>query len=387
MSWCTIESDPGVFTELISQIGVKGVQVEELYDLEPGTFDKLKPVYGLIFLFKWIKDTDDKRAVLEQGVPGVFYAQQVISNACATQAIVSILMNRPEIDLGTELSNLKNFTADMPAEMKGLSIGNSDLIRNAHNSFARPEPFVFEEKKATEEDDDVYHFIGYVPVNGNLYELDGLKGGPILLGECTNDNWLDKVRPAIQARIQRYSQKEIRFNLLAIIRNRKEVYSQKLFRLTKRKAAILAKLSDSHQDILGQMDTSSDDAGPLPNSPVELKNELSALEVEEKALQGAIESEEGRYKQWKTENVRRKHNYVPFIFNFLKCLAEKGKLSGLVESAAKATAERQTRVKASKDKEKAEKAEKDKLAKAGTNTTATANNSTATGGKEQPKKP
>jgi hypothetical protein len=66
--WCTIESDPGVFSELIATVGVKGVMgtrrfscfcalaertllVEEIFDIESMGQDE-KEVFGVIFLFK-----------------------------------------------------------------------------------------------------------------------------------------------------------------------------------------------------------------------------------------------------------------------------------------------------------------------------------------------
>jgi len=73
-----------------------------------------------------------------------------------------------------------------------------------------------EDPRSKEEDEDVFHFIGYVPYEGQLYELDGLQAGPISFGECTDENWLQKARDQIQTRIQKYAQTEIRFNLLAI---------------------------------------------------------------------------------------------------------------------------------------------------------------------------
>jgi len=285
-NWCTIESDPGVFTELMRGIGVKGVQVEEVFCLD----DDLKamgPVYGLIFLFKWKATSEAEQRPIASD-DGIFFANQVINNACATQALLQILLNSADVELGEELSNFKEFTSCLPSDMKGLAMSNSELIRNVHNSFARPEPFVSEEEKQATSSDDVFHFISYVHAQGKLYELDGLQKGPIVLAECPADQWLDQVGPEIQKRIQQYAQSEIRFNLMAVVQDRVQA-------LTAQAAAA--------------------DAAQKP----ELEQQLAA--------------EQAKHARWKTENIRRRHNYVPFVLEFLSILAQKKQLSGLVDTA------------------------------------------------------
>jgi len=47
-------------------------------------------------------------------------------------------MNRnKDIEIGDELKNLRSFSLEMTSKDKGLAIGNSELIRLSHNSFAR----------------------------------------------------------------------------------------------------------------------------------------------------------------------------------------------------------------------------------------------------------
>lgn len=72
-----------------------GVQVEELYNMEDTeNLQRLKPIYGYIFLFKWVKDPELRNCLVEYDAD-LFFSNQIINNACATQAILAVVLNSP----------------------------------------------------------------------------------------------------------------------------------------------------------------------------------------------------------------------------------------------------------------------------------------------------
>ena len=96
--------------------------------------------------------------------------------------LVIVLLNASGIELGKSLQEFKTFSSEFDPDTRGMVLTNSDEIREAHNSFARPEPISIEMTKDPDEGEDAFHFISYVPFNGFLYEIDGLQTGPRLLG-------------------------------------------------------------------------------------------------------------------------------------------------------------------------------------------------------------
>lgn len=205
--------------------------------MDPQALAELHPVYGVIFLFKYPTDTPYTSA--EKPLEGTFdheaaerhfFAAQTIQNACGTQALLSVLMNKqdtdgPEgreagyIDIGAPLRDFREFTMPLPAEFRGEALSNSELIRDVHNSFARSSPFADETQRTTGEAEDVYHFVAYTLIGGTLYEMDGLQPAPISHGPCTQEQFPAKVMEVLQRRINRYDTTEIRFNLLAMVRD------------------------------------------------------------------------------------------------------------------------------------------------------------------------
>ena len=326
--WCTIESDPGVFTELIKNIGVKGVQVDEIIDLDVLENDS-EPVYGLIFLFKYLQNSGYKPNVLSFWDPDLYFAKQEVQNACATQAILGILLNNEDkLDIGLTLKELKSFSKDMDPTTRGLAISNSEKIRVEHNKFSHPEPFIFTKTKAVD-GDDVFHFVAYIHFKNAIYEIDGLQNGPILIKEnVKNEDWIKEVKPSILNRINLYAQSEIKFNLLALVPDRLEKAKNIDADLKKRRDYVKSLI-----DKTGNVSSEKDLEEYNKMTPEQLQNSLKDFENMIKNNEMTIKDEEFKVKKFREENERRQFNYIPFIFELMKTLAEKGKLDDMYKDA------------------------------------------------------
>ena len=122
-----------MFTYLIEKLGVKDVQFAELTTLETEELQSLGTVYGVIFLFKY--PTGEARSDVPKdgtydhdAADNLFFAAQTIQNACGTQAIVSLLLNRDgEVEIGKELKEFKEFAGEFPPEVRTARLTNSLL--------------------------------------------------------------------------------------------------------------------------------------------------------------------------------------------------------------------------------------------------------------------
>ena len=252
--WQLIESDPGVFTELIHKFGIDTVVMEEIIDLDSIN----KEAYGFVFLFNY-----KPRSPNTVHVDNLFFAKQIVNNACATLSILHVLMNTMQVK--GPLLNLKEFVDGFDSETKGIAVGNSDDIRIAHNSFSVQQSVSYESNK-NDKNEDAFHFTSFIPFNGKVYELDGLLNNPVYVGDIDNKHWIDIAVDAIKTRLTT----DIRFNLMAIV----------------------------------------------PDPLIKWKQENNTA---------MVASEMAKRENWRKENIRRRFNYWPLIFKLLEEQAKSNK--------------------------------------------------------------
>ena len=113
--------------------------------------------------------------------------------------------------------------------------------------------------------EEAYHFIGYVPFQGKVWELDGLKSGPVEVGElptspspsgsdtAAHRNWMDVVRPVLRMKMRQHGGGDdetgsIRFNLLAIAEDKFCTFSDKLELLKRERNALERNLNNAYPE-------------------------------------------------------------------------------------------------------------------------------------------
>ncbi|KAJ3876634.1 cysteine proteinase [Lentinula edodes] len=422
-----IESDPGVFTSLTRKLGVKNLSVVEVFDIEPWATDHLQP-HGLVFCFHWRKDVH--RPAEFENPEQVWFANQLSDDACASHAILNVLLNCPTVDLGLTLQQFRDETKEMSPVMKGLAVTNSTHIRNAHNSLARQADLrgslnaiatttldiqkakakelqskkkqtatpskskpskskskTVDSSETTEE--EVYHFIGYVPAFGKVWELDGLKPGPLEVGELASEgnttDWMDVARPAIRMKMAKYGGSadagNIRFSLLAFVDGSYEKANDEWEYWRRERRSIERRLDETDSGWKSKASSTtvdqellkvSEHAFTLPDAPGRMFLQAGSrrllrdadilssppdmlLEQWENAVQQAarlktnVEDEAQKAATDWSDFIKRTHDYEPFCVEYIRCLHRDGFLEALLDIAKNITPP-QTVVKAKKPK-------------------------------------
>ncbi|KAG8831878.1 hypothetical protein FRC17_002416 [Serendipita sp. 399] len=279
--------------------------MDELYTLDFAVLASeplysVSPIRALVFLFKWAADreVDDIGEGQSRGprTGGVydpdfsgFYAKQasifywftkeiiplVVQNACATLAIVNALGNIPDLPVGNELGDVFSFGVGMDPLSLGEVLTSSSDLRRIHNSLSPPAAISLDGLNLPKgEAEDAYHFVVYVPIGDDLYELDGLKRYAVNHGKIA-DIWVEKALSVIQQRIELYPAGSIEFNLQAIRPD------------------------------------------PLPILSSSLPPELTPAEAQE-----LRHEEEAKRRRWEFENALRRHNHLGLAIGLLQALAK-----------------------------------------------------------------
>jgi ubiquitin carboxyl-terminal hydrolase L5 len=203
-------------------------------------------------------------------------------------------------------------------------------------------------------DDSAFHFVSYMPIQREIWRLDGLDENPQKLGPCGPDNWLDLIIPMLQARMGN----DLQFNLLALIRDPYAAAIDRLAYNIRFHAAIESRLAYITEDwrafadelpadfityinetygitdsILERTEVSQTDKARLQkydeaDGLLQLRrknaNEQETLRVTLVAEKASTEHDEEKAKD-------RRNDYGPLIQRWLMMLADNGRLRELHE--------------------------------------------------------
>ncbi|KAF7666745.1 hypothetical protein LDENG_00093170 [Lucifuga dentata] len=192
MEWAPMEINPEMLNKMLSKLGVGGswrfVDVLELED-EPLSAVPT-PCCAMMLLFPLTEQHESFRQQQADKLArdsAVYFLKQTVVNSCGTVSLLHAVANNQSklaFDSGSALKMFLDATADMTADNRAKELEKNKAIREAHDDVAA-------QGQCRPEADKVnFHFIAFVSVNGQLYELDGKMDGPVKHGATSDESFL-----------------------------------------------------------------------------------------------------------------------------------------------------------------------------------------------------
>ncbi|TMW87241.1 hypothetical protein EJD97_020231 [Solanum chilense] len=221
--WLPLEANPDVMNQFLWGLGVPPNEAEccDVYGLDEELLEMVpKPVLAVLFLYPLTSQSEeermkqDKETKVQDPSSTVYYMKQTVGNACGTIGLLHAIGNITSQIKLTEGSFLDKFfksTSSMDPMQRALFLENDREMEVAHSVAATAGD--------TEATDDVNtHFICFSCVDGQLYELDGRRAGPITHGASSPNSLLKDAATVIKKIIEQ-NPDSINFNVIAISKN------------------------------------------------------------------------------------------------------------------------------------------------------------------------
>ncbi|KAL4557994.1 hypothetical protein LXL04_036190 [Taraxacum kok-saghyz] len=216
--WLPLEANPDVMNQFLWRLGVVPGEAEcsDVYGLDEELLAMVpQPVLAVLFLYPITPQSEEERLKqndIKQGPSdGVYFMRQTVGNACGTVGLlhaVGNLTSEIKLDEGSFLEKFFKTTANMePMEIARY------LEKDTEMEVAHSEAVAAGETEANDNVND--HFICFVCVNGQLYELDGRRNAPLSHGPSSPNTVLQDAAKVIKGMIAK-NPDSMNFSVIAI---------------------------------------------------------------------------------------------------------------------------------------------------------------------------
>lgn len=211
-----MEINPEMLNKVLSKLGVgSSWHFVDVLGLEDELLSSVpSPSCAVMLLFPLTQQHEafrEKQAV-DQACSDVYFLKQTVVNSCGTVGLLHAVANNQDkmkFDSDSALKTFLEATANMSAADRAKELEKNKAIQTTHDEVAADGQCRVEEGKVN------FHFITFVNVNGQLYELDGRMDGPVNHGATKDGSFIMDAAKVCRQFVER-EKDEVRFSAVAL---------------------------------------------------------------------------------------------------------------------------------------------------------------------------